>query len=61
MIMFELVCQYLRIPPLKNIFYTIFTVQRGADWVYELKDFCWTIPSLMEEKIDVHQVLWAFV
>jgi len=29
---FELVCQYLRIPPLKNFFFTIFTVQRGADW-----------------------------
>jgi len=30
---FELVCQHLRVPPLKNLFYTIFTVQRGADWV----------------------------
>jgi len=30
---FELVCQYLRVPPFKNVFYTIFTVQRGADWV----------------------------
>jgi len=26
---FELVCQYLEVPPLKNVFFTIFTVQRG--------------------------------
>jgi len=30
---FELVCQYLRVPPFKKLFFTIFNVQRGADWV----------------------------
>ena len=30
---FELVCQHLRVPPLKNVFFTIFTVQWGDDWV----------------------------
>jgi len=28
---FELVCQHLEIPPSKNVFFTIFTVQQGAD------------------------------
>lgn len=30
---FEFVCQYLKIPLFKNVFFTIFTVQRGANWV----------------------------
>jgi len=30
---FELVCDYLRIPVSKNVIFTIFTVQRGTDWV----------------------------
>jgi len=28
---------------------------------FEPRDFCWTVPSLMEEEIDAHQKLWAFV
>jgi len=35
---FELVCNYLKIPAFKNVFFTIFTVQRGNDWV----SFCQT-------------------
>jgi len=30
---FKLVCNYLRIPVFKNVFFTIFAVQRGNDWV----------------------------
>ena len=30
---FELVCKYLEVPAFKNVFYTIFTVQRENDWV----------------------------
>ena len=30
---FELVCDYLRIPASKNVFFSFLTVQRGADWV----------------------------
>jgi hypothetical protein len=31
---FELLCDYLRIPASKNVFFSFFTVQRGVDWVY---------------------------
>jgi hypothetical protein len=30
---FELLCDYLRIPASKNVFFSFFTVQRGTDWV----------------------------
>ena len=30
---FELVCDYLRTPASKNVFFSFLTVQRGADWV----------------------------
>jgi hypothetical protein len=30
---FELLCDYLRIPASKNVFFSFFTVQRGANWV----------------------------
>ena len=30
---FELVCKHLKIPVFKNVFFTIFIVQRGNDWV----------------------------
>jgi hypothetical protein len=30
---FELLCDYLRIPASKNVFFSFFTVQRGVDWV----------------------------
>ena len=30
---YELVCDYLRISASKNVFFSFFTVQRGADWV----------------------------
>jgi hypothetical protein len=30
---FELLCDYLRIPPSKNVFFSFFTIQRGADLV----------------------------
>jgi hypothetical protein len=30
---FELLCDYLRIPTSKNVFFSFFTVQRGTDWV----------------------------
>jgi len=30
---FELVCNYMKVPAFKNVFFTIFTVQRGNDWV----------------------------
>ena len=30
---FELVCNYLKVPAFKNVFFTIFTVQHGNDWV----------------------------
>jgi hypothetical protein len=30
---FELLCDYLRIPASKNVFFSFFTVQHGADWV----------------------------
>ena len=33
---FELVCQYLGVPPFKNVFFTIFTIQRGAEKMFEI-------------------------
>jgi len=30
---FELVCNYLKVPAFKNVFFTIFNVHRGNDWV----------------------------
>jgi hypothetical protein len=30
---FELLCDYLRIPASKNVFFSFFTVQWGTDWV----------------------------
>jgi len=35
---FELVCNYLKVPAFKNVLFTIFTFQRGNDWV----SFCQT-------------------
>jgi len=51
---FELVCDYLRIPTSKNVFFFFFTVQRGANWVsfrqtqkmFEI--FAWKVRSFKE-------------
>lgn len=30
---FELLCDYLKLPASKNVFFSFFTVQKGVDWV----------------------------